>query len=183
MLNMKASTIRPLGEFYTDACTMKYIDSSCCSINSWFGIRYAQPPTGQLRWREPRDIERKNNYSTSVPINATAPGNECIQGLPTWLGTGELPTGSEDCLLLDIMVPSIPVSAGLAVMVQIHGGGKSMMCQKEINGLTRIRIHTRVFGNSGTRRVPHIPVQWFVDICFDPISSWCIRLSWRLRSH
>lgn len=64
-------------------------------------------------------------------MNATASGNECIQGLPTWLGTGVLPTGSEDCLLLDVMVPSLPVSAGLAVMVQIHGGGKSTMCQRK----------------------------------------------------
>ncbi|GAB7354780.1 hypothetical protein MBLNU459_g5178t1 [Dothideomycetes sp. NU459] len=109
--------------------------NSTSGINSWFGIRYAQPPTGQLRWREPQDIELKNNYSTSVPINATIPGPTCVQQLPAWFvgSFGGLSVGSEDCLLLDVMVPSQPVSANLAVMVQIHGGGYTIGSSETIS--------------------------------------------------
>lgn len=51
-----------------------------------------------------------------------------MQGIPAWQGApllaGGGPASSEDCLLLDVMVPSQPASSNLPVMVQIHGGGK-----------------------------------------------------------
>ena len=91
-------------------------------INAWYGIRYAQPPTGPLRWRAPRDIEAGSTYSESKVIGATEIGPPCVQGAPLWLGPFSA-TGIEDCLLLDILVPTNPVSSDLPVMVQIHGGG------------------------------------------------------------
>jgi carboxylesterase type B len=92
------------------------------SINTWYGIRYAQPPVGNLRWQAPQDIEANNNYSEIGVINAMVPGPPCVQGVPAWLHS-EVPTGSEDCLLLDVKVPSNAISSNLPVMVQIHGGG------------------------------------------------------------
>lgn len=70
-------------------------------------------------------------------IEATEYGPMCPQGLPLWYlsapfllqvagGTvGALPplSQSEDCLLLDVIVPNRPRSSKLPVIVQIHGGG------------------------------------------------------------
>jgi len=109
--------------------TLRLLD---CRINSWYGIRYAQPPVGQLRWRAPVDIDTNNSYSPSILMDASVIGPTCVQGFPEWQApTGgaysdfaaTLASSSEDCLLLDVKVPANPVSSSLAVMVQIHGGG------------------------------------------------------------
>jgi hypothetical protein len=97
----------------------------------WYGLRYAAAPTGELRWRPPAPIEQNNNYSRSEVISATKQGNICIQGTPAWelewtIGNySSIPvqSGYEDCLLLDVLVPTNPVSDALPAMVQIHGGG------------------------------------------------------------
>lgn len=98
------------------------MSSSLFSIVSYFGIRYAAPPLGELRWREPKDIERHGASSSSEVIDATQRGPICVQGAPFWRQTINA-TGSEDCLLLDILVPEQPASKFLPVLVQIHGGG------------------------------------------------------------
>ncbi|KAL3425572.1 carboxylesterase family protein [Phlyctema vagabunda] len=96
-------------------------------INTFYGIRYAQAPTGTLRWQAPQSIEAKNNYSKTAVINATTVGVACHQTLPGWFSTAGFPSGtlpgSEDCLLLDVLAPANPNSSNLPVMVQIHGGG------------------------------------------------------------
>jgi len=68
------------------------------------------------------DIESHNNYTTSETLDATTRGPVCVQGAPYWRQT-ITPGGSEDCLLLDILVPQNPVSDYVPVLVQIHGGG------------------------------------------------------------
>ncbi|KAF7197156.1 Lipase 1 [Pseudocercospora fuligena] len=76
--------------------------NSTSGINTWYGLRYAQAPVGELRWQAPMDIESKNDYN---PLRLL------------------MHTESEDCLLLDVLVPAKPASSNLPVMVQIHGGG------------------------------------------------------------
>ncbi|EMC98112.1 hypothetical protein BAUCODRAFT_32113 [Baudoinia panamericana UAMH 10762] len=94
------------------------------SVVQYFGIRYAQPPLGELRWRAPLDIEAHGGYDPSVVMPATERGPICVQGTPYWRPNPALNgTGSEDCLLLDVLVPPNPVSDYLPVLVQIHGGG------------------------------------------------------------
>ena len=92
------------------------------SVINYFGLRYAAPPLGELRWRPPMDIESHSDYDTSIIIDATARGPVCVQGAPFWRQT-ITPGGSEDCLLLDVLIPETPSSAYLPVLVQIHGGG------------------------------------------------------------
>lgn len=106
--------------FYVDLWEFHYYRT-----NEWYGIRYAQPPVGELRWQAPQDIEYHNNYTLS-PLDATAPGPFCTKGLPAWFGAGGSfgAGGIEDCLRLDVLVPAEPASTSLPVMVQIHGGGK-----------------------------------------------------------
>ena len=107
--------------------------NATAGINYYRGIRYAQPPLGDLRWRKPRPIEASNNFGGQT-VNAMKIAPACYQSLPLWsyVKPGShngssfeaTPQGqSEDCLVLDVLVPASPVSNSLPVMVQIHGGG------------------------------------------------------------
>ncbi|MET9022319.1 carboxylesterase family protein [Actinopolymorpha sp. NPDC004070] len=79
------------------------------------GIPYAAPPTGRLRWTNPRPAAHWNGVRP-----ATKPGSPCPQA------PGEVPGGSttEDCLYLNV---TSPTSAGpkrtRPVVVWVHGGG------------------------------------------------------------
>lgn len=98
------------------------------SLDHFFGIPYAAPPTGDLRFRPPQPLS--NNTSD---INATAPGMSCVQNvdpLPT-LGSGSffdnVTSQGEDCLNLNIIRPSLPPTnsssntTDLPVLVFIYG--------------------------------------------------------------
>ncbi|KAF2203384.1 alpha/beta-hydrolase, partial [Delitschia confertaspora ATCC 74209] len=95
-------------------------------VNSFYGIRYAQPPTEQLRWRPPQPIEKALDHSEPSILNATTRGPSCVQGQAFWQNPSMLPfkpDGAEDCLLLDVVQPAgIEQTANLPVIVQIHGG-------------------------------------------------------------
>lgn len=98
------------------------------STDVYYGIRFAQPPVGQLRWQPPQNIEAHNNYNPSEVIDAQTPSPSCVQGVPAWqLAANESgqvnATGQEDCLFLDVYVPEKPTLAALPVLVNIHGGG------------------------------------------------------------
>jgi carboxylesterase type B len=105
-------------------------NTSLVNTNVFYGIRYAQPPFGELRWQPPQDIEANNDYIPTEVLDAVSPGPSCVQGTPAWRPpqrdnlTVNFPvTGEEDCLRLDVVVPTQPQSSLLPVMVMIHGGG------------------------------------------------------------
>ncbi|MFB7463487.1 carboxylesterase/lipase family protein [Streptomyces sp. NPDC056224] len=81
------------------------------------GIPYAAPPTGALRWRLPEPAPRWEGVR-----DAGAAGSRCVQ-LPA-LGPGG-PSGSEDCLYLNVTAPAGAAARGARrpVMVWFHGGG------------------------------------------------------------
>lgn len=87
----------------------------------WKGIPYAQPPVGDLRWREPKPPEARdqpwqaNEFSSPCvqPVNAFGSAPEEVAEQDFW--------GSEDCLYLNIYAP--PDAKDLPVMFWIHGGG------------------------------------------------------------
>ena len=104
-------------------------NTSLAGTTVFYGIHYAQPPIGELRWQPPQDIETYNNFTPSEVLNAENPGPSCVQGTPAWRPpqkdnmTTVPQTGEEDCLLLDVVVPTQPKGDLLPVMVMIHGGG------------------------------------------------------------
>jgi para-nitrobenzyl esterase len=82
------------------------------------GIRYAQPPTGELRWKPPLPASDWTDVRNAVEF-----GPSCIQ--PVAQTTGNIYADnparmSEDCLFLNVWKPARAAKA--PVMVWIHGG-------------------------------------------------------------
>ena len=83
------------------------------------GIPYASPPVSKLRWREPEVLKPSTGNCWSGTVNATKYGNTCFQKNP--LDESKM-IGSEDCLYLNVLTPTLDKAAKKPVMVWIHGG-------------------------------------------------------------
>jgi len=91
--------------------------------HTWLGLRYAEPPRGDLRFRAPRAAPPRSQQALTL-------GAPCPQ-LAHPLGIQDEPTGTpvgdEDCLFLNVHAPKLSPAqaprAALPVMVWIHGGG------------------------------------------------------------
>ncbi|XP_013790879.1 acetylcholinesterase-like [Limulus polyphemus] len=94
------------------------------TVDVFWGIPYAESPTGHLRFQRP---QRKEPWEGV--LNATTKPNSCFQtiqssfanfsGATIWITKT---SQSEDCLYLNIWVPH-PQPQNATVMVWIHGGG------------------------------------------------------------
>jgi len=99
--------------------------------HSWLGIPFAMPPVGELRWRAPRSPDAWEGARETL-----AWGRSCMQfvmpGLNREGSVAGGPSGSEDCLTLNIFAPrfapaDVPTGdARLPVMYWIHGGGNTV---------------------------------------------------------
>ncbi|KAI1326258.1 vacuolar triacylglycerol lipase [Xylariaceae sp. FL0255] len=111
------------------------VDTTCNSyagvagtnnITSWLGIRFAEAPTGNLRFEPPQ---------TATCSGSTFPAD--THG-PWCLATGASPTDtstSEDCLFMDIYAPSDATSdSKLPVFLFIQGGGFNADSNPNLNG-------------------------------------------------
>jgi para-nitrobenzyl esterase len=82
-------------------------------------IPYAQPPVGELRWREPLPVKRWTGVR-----DAAAFGAPCAQRPnPFAPGAGEM--SNEDCLHLNVWTSAWPPKGKRAVMVWIPGGANT----------------------------------------------------------
>ena len=81
-------------------------------LQSYFAIPYAAPPIGDLRWRAPAPAPK-----WTAPITKSKSAASCLQ---TGNNAFVSPGGSEDCLYLDVHMPS--GKGPFPVMVWIHGG-------------------------------------------------------------
>jgi para-nitrobenzyl esterase len=88
-------------------------------VRSFKGIPFAQPPIGDLRWKEPQPVK-----SWKGVRNADQFGPRCMQrtgpGADYWFRSNGM---SEDCLYLNVWTPAKSKRARLPVLVYIFGGG------------------------------------------------------------
>ncbi|KAH9379223.1 hypothetical protein HPB48_017695 [Haemaphysalis longicornis] len=94
------------------------------SVRVFYGIPYAEPPLGVLRFRRPVP-----KMSWSGTLDATIKPNSCVQALDCIYGnfSGSIMWNantnmSEDCLKLNIWTPH-PNPQNVSVLVWIYGGG------------------------------------------------------------
>ncbi len=103
------------------------------TVEVYAGIPYAQPPVGELRWREPRDPlpwEGIREADTFAPMSMQPTNTPIYSSLAQIIGYHDysislsdnyLPPVSEDSLYLNVWKPAGDVS-GAPVLVYIHGG-------------------------------------------------------------
>ncbi|XP_049862978.1 venom carboxylesterase-6-like [Schistocerca gregaria] len=109
-------------EVYTNSGRVRgrtYSSKNGKQYAGFHGIRYAAPPLGQYRFKDPQLPESWTGVKDTIED-----GEQCLQ----WsLKIGSV-TGSEDCLFLNLFTPQISVQeheSKLPVMVWIHGGSWS----------------------------------------------------------
>jgi carboxylesterase type B len=97
-------------------------------IYKFSNIRFAAPPTGELRWAKPAPPNHTNTIETGEY------GPSCIQASIGAVLLSDTFTQAEDCLFLDLYVPGTAVrnsNVKLPVVVWIYGGAYGM-CRKDV---------------------------------------------------
>ncbi|GMN13916.1 carboxylesterase/lipase family protein [Altererythrobacter sp. MTPC7] len=127
-VSLHAQQVTPVVE--TDKGQVQGLEDD--GVDAYYGLRYAAPPTGELRFKAPVPAEPWDGI-----YDATAMGAPCMQFytpsgpvqtdqtrrmqsiFPTY---GEEKIDNEDCLFLNVWTPDA-TSGSRPVMVWFHGGG------------------------------------------------------------
>jgi hypothetical protein len=125
-------------------------------VNQYLALRFAAPPTGDLRWRAP------------APALHTAEIQDATSFGPICLGTGTtLPSDSEseDCLFVNIWAPANATKESkLPVWVYIQGGGYVALSNDNYNGTEVVSKGEAVLD---TKRVRRFVNYRCANLCFD----------------
>jgi para-nitrobenzyl esterase len=85
-------------------------------ISVFFGIPFASPPVGDLRWQPPQPPQPWDGVRSAVSYGAP-----CAQNDPSFGGLFDK-VSREDCLYLNVWTPNLKPKAPMPVLVYIHGG-------------------------------------------------------------
>src|SRR6185369_2695925 len=86
----------------------------------FLGIPFAQPPVGNLRWREPMPVQPWTNIKETTSFGAP-----CAQAILGDWNRRDSETSKEDCLYLNVIAPVWKSQTPLPVMFWIHGGANA----------------------------------------------------------
>ncbi len=86
----------------------------------WFGIPYAAPPVGALRWREPQPVVAWEGTRSATEVGAAC---QQLAGPDGGFYNQSYSAVSEDCLTLNVWSRATSQDDRLPVMFWIHGGG------------------------------------------------------------
>lgn len=128
LVSIAACDPRPVVE--VDGESLQGIRLEGQRVSAFRGIPFAEPPLGGLRWRPPQPLASKQPKR-----DATGFAPACMQSMRIveWYRDVAEAFGaardavadldvSEDCLYLNVWTPSLDESAGLPVMIYVHGG-------------------------------------------------------------
>ncbi|MEI6088236.1 MAG: carboxylesterase family protein [Bacteroidota bacterium] len=87
-------------------------------IQTYFGVPFAKPPVGDLRWKEPQPLEPWKNVKETKKF-----GPRPVQGMVFGDMNSRSDGLSEDCLYLNVWTPAKRNTKNLPVLVYFYGGG------------------------------------------------------------
>lgn len=87
-------------------------------VTSYKGVPFAQPPVGDLRWKEPQSPKNWQGVRKADHFGPQAMQRYIYSDMQ-FRSDGK----SEDCLYLNVWVPANPAKAKLPVLVYFYGGG------------------------------------------------------------
>ena len=109
-------------------------------MTQFLGIPYAQAPVGDLRWKAPQPVDSWDGVREADQF-----GGSCTQG-SGWDPGYETDTLNEDCLYLNVYVPSDADTSGpLPVLVWNHGGGNTGGAGRDTNPARFLASEDAVF--------------------------------------
>ncbi|KAF7546356.1 hypothetical protein G7046_g9325 [Stylonectria norvegica] len=99
-------------------------------LSEFLQMRFAQPPTGDLRWRAPLEPQRTEGIIKAQEFGAFCVGNGQNLGIDPQDGK----LRDEDCLFVNVWAPTnVTADSKLPVMVFIQGGGYTVLANANWN--------------------------------------------------